>query len=66
MTRPLLNRPWTPEEDARLRTLLEDGKSTTLVSAKLNRTVAAVKGRAGIIGISLRRAKPMVKEDGKP
>jgi hypothetical protein len=37
-------RPWTPEEDNRLRTLLEGGVSAVFASAKLKRTVSAIKG----------------------
>ena len=39
------NRPWTPEEESRLRTLVEEGTSAMLIAAKLKRTVAAIRGR---------------------
>jgi len=51
------NRLWTPEEDIRLRTLLESGASTALVAAKLKRSISATKGRASAIGISFRKIK---------
>jgi hypothetical protein len=57
MIRYRAKRPWMPEEDNRLRTLLEEGSSTVLVAAKLKRTVSAIKGRAHVIGLSLRRIK---------
>jgi hypothetical protein len=51
------NRPWTPEDDSHLRTLLEGGASIALVAAKLKRTIGAVRGRAATIGISLKKIK---------
>jgi hypothetical protein len=44
------NRPWTPEDDLKLRTLLERGMSATLIAAKLKRTKLAIKKRATLIG----------------
>src|SRR5260370_9968227 len=41
-----LKRPWTADEDARLRQLLEAGASLRLVAAKLKRTAGAVKSRS--------------------
>ena len=41
-----LKRPWTADEDARLRQLLEGGTSFKLVAAKFKRTVGAVKSRS--------------------
>ena len=37
---------WTPDEDARLRKLLEIDTSIEVVAAKLERSVPATKGRA--------------------
>ena len=54
-------KPWTPEEDERLRTLLEAGTSLFLVAAKLRRTLAATRGRASIIGVSLKQEKSGLK-----
>ena len=65
MKRPLSSRPWTPEEEALLRSMRQAGKSTTLISAKLNRTVAAIKERASKIGAALKRTKLGAKADGK-
>jgi hypothetical protein len=57
------NRPWAPEDDIRLRTLLESGASTALVAAKLKRSISATKGRASAVGISLKKDK--AKADGE-
>jgi hypothetical protein len=54
-------KPWTPEEDERLRTLLEAGTSLFLVAAKLRRTLAATRGRASIIGVSVKQEKSGLK-----
>src|ERR1700687_4872214 len=54
---PKLRRPWTPEDDARLRSLLEAGASVSLVAAKLKRTAGAVKSRSRQ-GVARRRAPP--------
>jgi hypothetical protein len=59
------NRPWTPEEDDRLRALLEGGASTMLVAAKLNRSIGATRGRASAIGISFRKIKLRLKAKRK-
>jgi len=55
------NRPWTLDDDARLRTLLESGASKTLIAAKLKRTVSAIEARTSIIGISLSQIKLRLK-----
>ena len=44
-----LRRPWTPDEDARLRSMLEAGISTTIAAAKLKRTKSALRGRASML-----------------
>jgi len=54
-------RPWTPEEESRLRTLVEESASALLVAAKIKRTVTAIRGRASVIGVSLRPIKPGLK-----
>jgi hypothetical protein len=59
------NRPWTPDDDNRLRTLLENGALKTLVAAKLRRSVAAIEERASIIGISFRQIKLGLKAKGR-
>ena len=55
------NRPWTPEEDDRLRALLEGGASKTLIAAKLNRTLPAIRGRASILRLSFTQIKLKLK-----
>ena len=46
---------WTPEEDARLRKLLEAGIEIEDVAAKLDRSVPATKGRGQLLKISRKR-----------
>jgi DNA invertase Pin-like site-specific DNA recombinase len=58
---PKLRRPWTPEDDARLRSLLEAGASVSLVAAKLKRTQSAVKNRKAASHIRVGKA-PELKE----
>ena len=58
-------RSWTPEEESRLRTLVEEGASPLLVAAQLKRTVTATRGRASVIGVSFRPTKPELKAKGK-
>jgi hypothetical protein len=57
----LTNRKWTPEEDKRLKTLLEANTSIHLVAVKLKRSVAAVRSRAGLLKISSRRMRRGLK-----
>jgi hypothetical protein len=52
---------WTPEEDERLKTLLEVNISIHLVSVKLKRSVVAVRSRASRLRISLRRTRRGLK-----
>jgi hypothetical protein len=54
-----------PEEDERLKTLLEVNTSIYLVAAKLKRSVAAVRSRAGLLKISRRRRRLGLKAKGK-
>lgn len=63
--RPNARRPWTAEEHQLLRTLLEGGASITLIAAKLKRNITAVKARASVIRVSLKRKKPALKATGK-
>jgi hypothetical protein len=46
---------WTPEEDERLRNLIESSMSIYLVAAKLKRSVPAVKWRAHVLQVSIKR-----------
>ncbi len=48
---------WTTEDDDRLRTLLQSGVSVYLAAAKLKRSASAVKERAVILKISIKRMK---------
>ena len=56
---------WTPEEDERLKMLLEADTSIHRVAVKLKRSVAAVRGRAGLLKISRRRRRPRAQGEGE-
>jgi hypothetical protein len=56
---------WTPEEDERLKMLLEANTSIHLVTVKLKRSVSAVRSRAGLLKISRRRRRLGLKAKGK-
>ena len=62
---PLARNPWTPEEDKRLRMLVEACKPIEIVAAELKRSVKAVKGRAYELRISLKRVNLKPKAKGK-
>ena len=49
------NNKWTPEEDARLKSLIEANTSIDLIAAKLKRSVDGVKARASALKISFKR-----------
>jgi hypothetical protein len=49
------NNKWTPEEDARLKSLIEANTSIDLIAAKLKRSVDGVKARASALKISIKR-----------
>ena len=55
MNRKTINKFWTPEEDKRLKALIETSVSLDLVAAKLQRSVSAVKNRAHVLRISVAR-----------
>ncbi len=63
-------RPWKPEEDNQLREMVEAGKTITIISLRLKRTVTAVRGRLGILKVSLgkvgRRPKRATEGGGLP
>jgi hypothetical protein len=61
----LAQSPWTPEEDNRLRMLVEAGKPIEFVAAELKRSARAVKARAYVLRISLKRVKLKLKAKGK-
>jgi hypothetical protein len=46
--------------------LLEAGEPIEFVAAELNRSVPAVKGRAYVLRISLKRVNLRLKAKGKP
>ena len=48
-------RPWEPEEEKQLREMVEAGKTITMIALRLKRTVTAVRGRLGILKVSLGR-----------
>jgi hypothetical protein len=48
-----VKRPWQPEEERQLREMVDAGKTITMISLRLKRTVTAVRGRLGILKISL-------------
>ena len=50
--RPLLSKPWSPEDDAKLLALLERGNTnTTFIAARLRRTPAAVHRRKATLNL---------------
>jgi len=53
--RPLLSKPWSPEDDAVLLQLLRRGTPTTIIAARLRRTPAAVRTRKSILERTMRR-----------
>ena len=57
-------RPWEPEEDNQLREMVEAGKTITIISLKLKRTITAVRGRLGILKVSLRKVGRRPKPAG--
>jgi hypothetical protein len=59
--RKKLRRPWTAEDDARLRSLLAAGDSVSLAAAKLKRTASAVKSRSGKLGVPLLKTRSRAK-----
>ena len=59
------NNKWTPEEDARLKSLIEANTSIHLIAAKLKRSVPAIRSRASILNISMKRVRVGLKAKGK-
>jgi len=51
------NRPWTAEEDAKLRALAIAGRNAAYAAKQLNRTEAALSNRASKLGIRFGKAK---------
>jgi hypothetical protein len=56
---------WTPEEDARLKSLIETNTSIHLIAAKLKRSVAAIRSRASTLDIPIKRVRVGLKAMGK-
>jgi hypothetical protein len=56
---------WTLEKDNRLRKLLEASRPIAFVAADLKRSEIAVKSRAYVLRISLKRVKLKLKAKGK-
>jgi hypothetical protein len=56
-------RPWGPEEENQLREMVEAGKTITMIALRLKRTVTAVRGRLGILKVSLGKAGRRLKEN---
>ena len=56
---------WTPEEDARLKSLIEANTSIHLIAAKLKRSVPAIRSRASILNILMKRVRIGLKAKGK-
>lgn len=46
---------WTPESLRQLRELAQAGVSAEIIAARLRRTASAVRNKAGMHGISLKR-----------
>jgi hypothetical protein len=49
------NTKWTPEDDARLKSMIEANLSCDLVAEKLKRSVTGVKARLSALGITTKR-----------
>jgi hypothetical protein len=47
------NKRWTEQDDQLLRSMSDDGKSLTLMTAKLKRPMAHIKARAVDLGIGI-------------
>jgi hypothetical protein len=63
LSRKYARRPWDPEDEKQLREMAEAGKTITIIALRLKRTVTAVRGRLGILKVSLRKVGRCPKED---
>ena len=52
---PLKFRPWTAEDDARLKSLIEASVSIDLIAVEMKRTTKGVKSRARVLGMPTKR-----------
>jgi hypothetical protein len=59
------NNKWTPEEDARLKSLIEANTSIDLIAAKLKRPVTAARYRATVLHIPMKRVRVGLKAKPK-
>jgi hypothetical protein len=64
LSRKYARRPWDPEDEKQLREMAEAGKTITIIALRLKRTVTAVRGRLGILKVSLRKVGRRPKELG--
>jgi hypothetical protein len=55
------NNKWTPEEDARLKSLIEANTSLHLIAEKLKRSVPAIRARAQVLNILMKRVLVRLK-----
>jgi len=56
------NNKWTPEEDVRLKSLIEANTPVHLVAAKLKRSVSAIRARASLLNIPMKRVRVRLKK----
>jgi hypothetical protein len=58
------SKKWTPEEDARLKSMIEANMSIDLIAAKLKRSVPATRARAAVLHIPMKwvRVGPNAKK----
>lgn len=47
-------KPWTPEEEAKLKTLVKQNTPTRVMGLKLERTEQSIRSKAKKLGISLK------------
>jgi hypothetical protein len=59
------NNNWTPEEDARLKSLIEANTSIDLIAAKLKRSVPATRYRAALLHLTMKWVRVGLKAKGK-
>lgn len=59
------NNKWTPEEDARLKSLVEASTSIHLIAAKLKGSVYAIRTRASKLNIPIKHVRVGLKAKGK-
>jgi hypothetical protein len=60
-----LSLPWTSEEEAGLRAMVQLGKRAAVIAKQLGRTEEAVRNRVVQLGISLRRESSIAESEGR-